>query len=207
MAITNGYTTRDIVAAELGITSPSATQQTQIDAAVNAASRQIDAHTGRRFWQDGSLVTREYYADSYEFCPVDDISTVTGLVVKLDDADTGTFDTTLTITTHFILHPVNAGDRVPVWPYTGVRIVDSGYRFPMFSSGRPGVQVTAKFGWPAVPDDVTKACVIQAALLFKAQDATFGAAQLGLDGSTVFIGQLHATARGLLEPYVRRDAM
>lgn len=200
MAITNGYTTQTIVAAELGITSPSATQQTQIDAAVNAASRQIDAHTGRRFWQDGTVQTREFYADSWEFCPVDDISTTTGLVVKLDDADTGAFGTTLTISTHFILHPLNAADRVPVWPFTGIRIVDSGYRFPMSSSGRPGVQVTAKFGWPAVPDDVAQACAIQAVQLYKSSQAVFGG--LSFDAGILRVRDtLNPLAAALVEGY------
>jgi hypothetical protein len=42
--------------------------------------------------------------------------------------------------------------------------------------GRPTVQVTAKFGWPAVPDDVTKACLVQAGQLHKAKDTPFGVA-------------------------------
>lgn len=202
MAITNGYSTRDIVAAELGITSPSATQQTQIDAAVNAASRQIDAYTGRRFWQDATVVTREYHADDSWTCHVDDISTTTGLIVKTDTADTGGFATTLTVTTHFILLPLNAADRVPVWPYDAIRVVDSNYSLPQFSSGRPGVQITAKFGWPAVPDDIAQACAIQAVQLFKSSQAVFGG--LSFDAGILRVRDtLNPLAAALVEGYCK----
>lgn len=174
MAITNGYTTLDLLKGELDISSATTTYDTRMEAAINAASRQIDHETGRRFWQDATVVDRQYYADDWQTLLVDDISTTTGLVVKLDDGDDGAFATTLTIGTHFLVLPLNAADRVPAWPYTEIVLVDTNYRFPVSSSMRPGVQVTAKFGWPAVPDDIAKACLIQAVQLFKSSDAVFG---------------------------------
>jgi hypothetical protein len=132
----------------------------------------------------------------------DDISTVTGLIVKTDTADTGAFDTTLTITTEFLVLPLNAADRVPVWPYTELRLVDV-QSFPMSRSGRPGVQVTAKFGWPAVPDDVTKATLIQAVQLFKANSAVFGGLSFGDAGFMRVREGLNPIAADLLRPYVR----
>ena len=201
MAVTNAYTTTDAVKAELRITDT--LSDDLVELAVNAASRQIDGHCGRFFYQDSALSTRTYYADDYETCEVDDISTTTGLVVKTDDADTGAFGTTLTITTNFILLPTNAAVSYPVQPYTCIRLADSGVSaFPMSASGRPGVQVTAKFGWPAVPEDVEKACRIQAVQLYKSSDAVFGG--LSFDAGILRVREgLNPMAAALVERYAK----
>lgn len=175
MALTNAYADLADLKAELNIGGADTSYDLKLELALNSASRQIDGYCGRFFYQDSALSVRTYYADDGEVCHVDDISTATGLIVKTDDNDDGTFENTLTLTTNFILLPTNAAVRYPVEPYTALRLVDSGITaFPMSYSGRPGVQVTAKFGWPTVPDDVAKACLIQATQLAKASDAVFG---------------------------------
>ena len=202
MTITNGYSTLALVKAEMGLTNVDS--DTRIEQAIEAASRQIDDYTGRRFWQDGSVVAREFYADDYSelistATQVMDISTATGLIVKLDDGDTGAFATTLTIATHFLLTPPNAGDDGT--PYTGIRLVDSLYSFPMSSSGRPGVQVTAKFGWASVPEPVAQACLVQSVLLYKATDAAMGGLSFG-DGAFMRVrAGLNPIAQSLVERY------
>ena len=206
MAITNGYTTLPLLKAEVSIPDSNTDSDVQLETAIAAASRQIDGHCGRRFWQDPTVVTREFFADSSFDLEddLDDISVTTGLIVKTDTSDTGTFDTTLTITTNFIVLPANAADRLPAWPFTKIRIVDSGVSsFPMSSSGRPGVQVTAKFGWSAVPDDVAKACLIQATQLFKSSAAVFGGLSFG-DGSFLTVrAAINPQSAALLEQYSR----
>jgi hypothetical protein len=202
VTLTNAYTTLASVTAELGITN--ANSDARIEAAINSASRQIDDYTGRRFWQDSTVQTREFYADDYREIVSDagqvlDISTATGLIVKLDTNDDGTFGTTLTVGTHFVLLPTNAADDSD--PYTGIRMVDSVYNFPRYTSGRPGVQVTAKFGWAAVPDPVQQACLIQSVLLFKATDAAMGGLSFG-DGAFMRVrGGLNPIAASLVERY------
>lgn len=204
MAIVNGYATLAQVRTELGNYGVADTgDDPMIELAVEAASRQIDGHCGRRFWVDGSVVTREYHADSTYCCEVDDISTTTGLVVKIDDVGDGTFGTTLTITTDFLLAPANAADEVPARPFTEIRLVDN-YTFPRPSNGRPGVQVTAKFGWPAVPDNVEKACIVQAIQLFKAKDAAFGVASFGdMGGGLRVQAGLNPIAKALVDQYAK----
>jgi hypothetical protein len=202
VAVTNGYTDLQSVLAEVGINN--ANKDAQIEAAINAASRQIDDYTGRRFWQDSTVQTREFYADDYRelVSAVDqvlDISTATGLIVKIDTNDDGTFGTTLTVNTHFVLLPTNAVDDSE--PYTGIRMVDSIYNFPRYTSGRPGVQITARFGWSAVPDPVAQACLIQSVLLFKATDAAMGGLSFG-DGAFMRVrGGLNPVAQSLVERY------
>ena len=144
------------------------------DLCLNAASRMVDRYTGRRhgFWQDSSVKTREYHADDAWRVQTDDISTTTGLIVKTDTD--GTYATTLTITTDFLPYPRNADDDVPVRPFDELVIVSSiGASLFVVSRG-PGVQVTAKFGWPAVPDDVKLATLLQAQMLYSAKDARAG---------------------------------
>lgn len=198
MALTNCYTDLDTVRAELSLGSTTA-YDARIETAISAASRQIDSYCGRFFYQDSALTNRTYFADTYTEVEVDDISTTTGLVVKTDQDDDGTFETTLTITTNYILLPTNAAASYPIEPYTCIRLADSGISaFPRSYSGRPGVQVTAKFGWPAVPDDVKKACIIQAAQLYKATDAVFGG--LNFDGSILRVRDtLNPLAAALLD--------
>lgn len=122
-------------------------------------------------------------------------------MVKIDSDGDGTFETTLTISTDFLLRPSNAGDETPVQPWTEIWLADN-YSFPSLSNGRPGVQVTAKFGWPAVPDDIERACLILAMEAFKAT-----AAQGGLVGSADLgffrVSRMHPVAKSLLAPYRR----
>ena len=201
MTIVNGYCTLAQLRSELGsYASGDTDDDSKLEMSIEAASRQIDGYCGRRFWADGTVKTREYYAENHRSCEVDDISTVTGLIVKIDEDANGTFETTLTVTTDFILLPANAADEVPVQPYTELWAADN-YYFPCLGNGRPGVQVTATFGWPAVPDDVEKACLIQAADLFKAKDAVFGIA--GSDGMGMLrvSSSINRFAQALLAPY------
>jgi hypothetical protein len=201
MTITNGYTTLALVAAELG-TSTAANYDARIEQAIEAASRQIDDYCGRRFWQDSTVVTREFYCDHptelvSQAGAVMDISTTTGLIVKLDTGDNGGFATTVTISTEFVLTPPNAADEG--LPYTGIRLVD-GDAFPM-SERRPGCQVTAKFGFATVPEPVAQACLIQSVLLFKATDAAMGGLSFG-DGAFMRVrGGLNPIALSLVDRY------
>lgn len=200
MSITAGYCT---VAQLKGNLPPGldSSDDATFERVIEAASRQIDAKLGYRVWQDSSVATREYHADSPLCVEIPDgISTTTGLVVSLDSDGDGTFETTLTISTDFLLRPDNAGDDSPVEPYT--EIVSTGnYYFPRHSNGRPGVRVVAKFGWPAVPKWAEQACILQAIHLFKAKDAPFGIATFG-DMGALRVGRgLNPIADALVDPY------
>ena len=202
MAITNGYCTlaqiRQLGEWAAGDTADDA----MLELSVEAASRQIDGFCGRRFWVDGSVVARDYVAESSKLVEVDDISTTTGLIVATDTAGDGTFATTLT-TADYLLFPLNAADEVPVRPYTSVLAVGTA-SLPCLSSGRPGVRITAKFGWPAVPDNVEKACLTQAWQLYKAKDAPFGIATFGdMGGGLRVSGALNPIARALVDQYAK----
>lgn len=172
------YCTAAELKAEIGISDSE--DDTEIGTAITAASRKIDAYCGRKFSQDANVVEREFYPDSplevdlleqpYQSA-ASEISTLIGLIVKTDEADDGTFSTTLTINTDFLVLPRNAA--ADGWPWSGLLAVGSG-SFPMLSSGRAGVQVTAKFGWATIPTDVKKACLLESARLFRRKDSPEG---------------------------------
>lgn len=208
MTITNGYVTLALLKQELGAGADTG-DDPKMERAISSASRQIDKYVGRPhgFWQDATVTTREYYSEDSRMCYVDDISTVTGLVVKTDINDDGNYSQTLTVGTNFIVGPLNSGDETPVRPYNWIKLVDYGTSmFYRYSSGRPNVSVTAKFGWATVPDDVAQACLVQAAHLYKASASVLGLVQLGMEGNAWRLSsKLNPIAEGLLADYVIKE--
>lgn len=178
MAVVNGYATRAELQEHFGDTI-TALDVDLLDRAINASSRAIDRFCGRRFWKDAVVTARTYRIESCEYVFVDDISTRTGLIVKTG-SDGVTFGTTLT-SSEYILEPSNAdvlasGDTADPHAFWQITSLSSAFaverRFPT-------MQVTAKFGWSAVPYEVQEACLLKAASLFKRKDAPFGVAGFG----------------------------
>lgn len=208
MSLTNAYCTVAELADELEMNATeTAAKNGKLERAISSASRMIDKHTGwtrHGFWQDGTVQVRTYEPhESRELYIPEGISTTTGLIVKVDYEGDSTYGTTLTIDTDFKLEPRNAASDYPVRPFTEVEIVWSSTNY--FPVGyEDTVQITAKFGWPAVPDDVNKACLVQAAQLFKASDAVFGGVAIGLDGGVLRVrSAMSPLAEALLEGYCK----
>lgn len=180
MAITNGYTTLTAIKNFLSIVDSS--DDTLLEGFIESASRSIDRIANRRFYADAAASARKYRAYNDLFVYVDDISSTNGLVVKIDDDGDGTFETTLTINTDFLVEPLTAASKDR--PFTQLTMVNTSFTWPifpgLFSNGlRPGVEVTAKWGWPAVPDDIETACQILTADLYKRKDSPGGILGLG----------------------------
>jgi hypothetical protein len=204
--IANGYCTLAVFSKSIGIPEGDRTDDEKAELSIEAASRLIDGHCGkgRKFWQDATVIDRKYWPSCTGVLYVDDISTTTGLIVKADQGDDGTFETTLTINTDFIVEPVNAAAEFPIRPYTRIRLLGNTLTsWPLLSSGRPSVQVTAKYGWPAIPDAIERACVIQARQIFKSHDGA--SYQMSVDGIPMRSPVIDPTARVLLEPFIRYD--
>lgn len=191
-----------ITAPELQAALPAVdvTDQVLTNIAIDAASRGIDAWCGQRFWLPSTVTARQYSPENESLCRPDPIATTTGLIVQTDTAGNGTFSTTLTITTDFLLRPTNAADETPVQPYTQIWLPTA--LFPLPYDGRPTVKVTAKFGWPAVPGDVKAAALLLARDLFKEmKDAPFSVAGTAEFG--VLRIRQNTTAQRLLARYRR----
>ncbi len=149
---------------------------------VESASRSIDRIANRRFYLDSTASARLYRAYSNIFVFVDDIGTTSNLVVAMDEDGNGTYSKTLTLNTDYILDPLTSQSLNR--PFTQLTMVSNTESWPIFpgitSNGlRPGVQVTARWGWPSVPDDINMACLILTADLYKRKDAPGGILGLG----------------------------
>ncbi len=149
---------------------------------IESASRSIDRMANRRFYLDTTASARLYRAYSDIFVYVDDIGTTSSLAVALDINGNGTYTKTLTLNQDYILDPLTASFLGR--PFTQLTMVSNTETWPIFpgltqNGLRPGVQVTARWGWPSVPDDINMACLILTADLYKRKDAPGGILGLG----------------------------
>ncbi|WP_326677695.1 phage gp6-like head-tail connector protein [Streptomyces sp. NBC_01237] len=136
--------------------------------ALASASRSIDKSTGRRFWLDPVPVARTYRTagrtvpeDDGEVLLVDDIGSTDGLVVEVGSGTSWS--------------PLAAGrvETIPEnalldgRPVTGLLLVGD-----CWTSRQ--ARVTTRFGWPAIPDDIEQATLIQANRLQRRKDSPEG---------------------------------
>ena len=201
MAITNGLCSLSDVKSAMNIFD--STDDSRLELAVEAASRMIEADCNRRFYQDAGVSARIFSALSGVLVLTDDISTTTGLIVKTDTGFDGTYGQTWTAA-DYQLEPLNGIVDGQSWPYTQIRAVES-LTWP-YSRTRAVVQVTARWGWSAVPTAVKQAAIIQSISVFKSVEAPFGALGLADTGILRIRSGLHPSAAMLVAPY-RRDAV
>lgn len=215
--ITNGLCTlADVKAALQNMNTPDIDDY-RISLNIDAASRSIENHCQRRFWQDQQASAREFVATSNWLCELDDFMTIAGLVVAIDYAGNGTFETILQNPTlnadgtlsqgDFQLEPLNGLINGQPWAYTKMRMVRS-YYFPVYGGiaypipyTQALIKVTAQWGWSYIPVDVQKAAILESIKLYKADDTPFGATAFGETGIVKIKPGLHPTAEKLLTPY------
>lgn len=161
-----GYVTLADVKSVSGMSSTDATRDDLLNYAINAATKLIDNETGRKFTLDTSATARTFTPNAFEDVLIlDDIGSTTGLVVETGSFGSTTWDTLAS--TDYEVSPVNAIAKGK--PITGLyRPTGWGY------SPYVRVRVTAKWGWPSIPDEVVQACLIQALRLFKRKDSAEG---------------------------------
>jgi hypothetical protein len=174
MALGDPYATLPELKNRSDIPADDDLDDSQMTAALAAASREIDRWCHRQFNDAGAASPRAYRAVGC-LVLVDDFHTTDGLTINADATASGTYDQAW-MPADYQLEPLNGVvDGVPGWPYC--RIVGLSHRLP--TSHRPLVQVTARWGWAQVPPDVKEACLILAAESFKLGDAPFGVAGSG----------------------------
>lgn len=151
--------------------------------AVDTASQQIDDWCGRTFTVPTTTSVRTLPAEHPRHIRLPfDLASTTSLVVKTDDNDDGTFETTWTIVTDFEAGPRSYGlNGQTGWPLTTITAVGT-RRFPTCTA-RQAIQVTGLLGWAATPTPVKYAALLQSAELWKLRDAVFGVAGFGEYGA------------------------
>jgi hypothetical protein len=206
VTLTNAYCTvqdvRDFLADSGGTLTASV-----LELSINAASRWVDKQCGRRFWRDATVTTRVYRATDSRAVWTDDISGTAGLVVASDPGGDGTYDTAWTVGTDYQLEPLATdiaagGDTVTPYAFWRIAAVGTRLSWPVSTVAFPAVQVTARFGWSAIPDDVKMATILRAVGLFRRKDAPFGIAGFGELGG-MRIARQDPDVGGLLGPYVK----
>jgi len=174
--ITAGYCTLEEFREHLSEDATQNDHDSLYEQKIEAASRGVDNFCGLppgRFLLDSAATPRTYLAGGSWMLQVDPIGDVATAIVKTGTGN-GSYGTTLTVTTNYIFEPLNAiADGEPV---TRIRLSD-GQQWPISLYGTPQVQVTARWGWPALPAPVKQATLLVAADLWKRKDAPFGVVQ------------------------------
>lgn len=162
---------------------------------IASASRSIDDHTGRRFYLDDEASARIINPRGRarrdrdgDRLLVDDIGAAAGVTVEVGSATAGWSDITSTVE----LDPTDAAARR--WPFTSLHRTSQWLAVDR-------VRVTARWGWPEVPQAIQEATLIQALRLYKRKDSpegVLGSAEWG----TVRVSRLDPDVAKLVERYV-----
>ncbi|MFE7791313.1 phage gp6-like head-tail connector protein [Streptomyces sp. NPDC057460] len=177
--------------ARLGIDIGDVSRDDALTSALGAASRGIDRACGRRFWLDEQPVQRTFNPrgrvvqdpDGARLL-VDDIGSIAGLVVQSGASTVISYETS----------PDNA--LLDQQPITGLLLVNGSW-----GTATNRIRITAQFGWPAVPDDIAEAALIQAARLYRRKDSpegVTGSAEWGV----VRLSRRDPDVWNLIEPYI-----
>lgn len=197
------YATLAEFKAAIGIGTADTTDDTALQSVLDATDALIDLYTDRKQGFGTATETRYYTAQDYSYVLTDDLVSVTTL--QTDDDGNGTYETTWTAGTDFVLAPGNA--NLDGWPYTEI---DASVNWPRnFPRGvYRGVKVVGVFGWPAVPNAVKQAAIIQAGAVWSSRTSPFGViGSQDLGGILRQARALHPEAQVLLEAYRKREGL
>lgn len=191
----NEYVSLEELKAQLGIEADDTSRDALLNRARSSASRSIDKTTGRRFWLDAAPVQRVFNPrgsivreDDGDLFLIDDVGSTTGLVVETGSG------ASWSAVTGYETSPDNAlADGKPI----------TGLLRPLATWGlaTTRLRVTAKFGWPAVPDDIAEAALIQASRLYKRKDSPegiIGSAEWGVRN----LSRRDPDVWALIEPFI-----
>jgi hypothetical protein len=187
---------------------------------LTAVSRYVERKLGRFFTQDAAVVPRIFYPMGYfsgnaeaenpwlgvrssRDLYVDDIATSTGLLIKIDTNRDGVFtDETALAATDFELRPLNADKGPEPMPWTQIHL-------PVWSTrigwipGAP-IEITAKWGWPAVPESIAQAvCQLTGILRIESPRAT-NQISAGLDTVLGASHEAQDIVENLMKVYAKR---
>lgn len=170
---------------------------------LDATDTLIDLYCDRKTGFGTATETRYYTAEDYEYVLTDDLVSVTTL--QTDDDANGTYETTWTSGTDYVLAPRNAA--LDGFPYTEI---DTSVTWPRNfpKDVYLGVKVTGVFGFPSVPAAVVQAEIIQAGAVWNSRTAPFGViGSADLGGILRMSRALHPEAALILEPYRKRSGL
>lgn len=195
------YATLAQFKAAVGITDN--TDDTALQNVLDATDTLIDLYCDRKTGFGTASETRYYTAEDYQYVLTDDLVSVTTL--QTDDDANGTYETTWTSGTDYVLAPRNAA--LDGFPYTEI---DTSVTWPRNfpKDVYLGVKVVGVFGFPSVPSAVVQAEIIQAGAVWNSRTAPFGViGSADLGGILRMSRALHPEAALILEPYRKRNGL
>lgn len=203
MAITNGYTTKNVYKQRfydegIGDTKDDAA----IEAVITAVSRSIDNICWQRFFTTTNAETRYFTAEFRKWLRLPErIISVTTL--KTDEDGDRVYEYTWE-TTDFDLLPYNAS--LDGEPYRWIETTPNGnYLFPVGTT--KGVEISGKFGWSSAPGPVVEACLLASHRVMARRNSPYGisgAAAVGNLTLTVEKMKSDPDIMELLSPYIMR---
>jgi len=172
---------------------------TPLQAVLTSASRFVDQYCQRDFTVASGTATRDYVPTGrWESLTIDDATSIVS--VKIDEDLDQSFGVTLR-DVDYQPEPVNRLVSDNDWVYTRLLPIEDGY-WPTWE-GRATVRVQATFGWPAVPEPVKTATILQAARLWTRYDSPLGVAGFGEMGAMRVSFKADPDVQMLLQPYRR----
>ena len=192
MAITNGYCTLDEIKSYQGIGDSDS--DALLEQAVEAASRTIDDHCHRTFYQ---VTGARYFSPVHPTAIyIDDHTVITE--IALDTAGDNTYATVVP-TADYISTPRN--HPLGAYTYTGVRILPTSTH--AFARVLDYIRVTGTWGWSAIPDVIHQAALTLAAKIYHRKDAVFGVTGGDFTGDVMRIIGIDGDVEEMLRAYVR----
>jgi hypothetical protein len=183
--------------AGMDTTNPDTVRDAQLLSAVSSASRAITMACGRDFNKETTATPRVFKPNGPRIILTDDFYTATNLIIQTGRINVPFGDPWLSDT--YELEPFNnTYNGVPGFPFTRIML-------PFFKWvwDIDRIQVTAQWGWQAIPDDVIQATKIVALMYYKLNTAPFGVAQFGsgTEGASSIKVKKNELAWGLLCGY------
>lgn len=197
MTITNGYATLNEVKAALRVTDT--IDDALIETAIEAASREIDGHTERFFYNAGTE-TKLFIPTDFFLCEVDDLISVTTIKTRAQ----GTAFSVVFGANDFQLEPLNGNVGGIDTPFTRIRAIGEKL-FPQFdirdtNAFKATVEVTGVFGFSEVPKAINQATILLGMRQFKRFDAPLGVAGFG-DIGAINITRVDPDVMALIAPF------
>jgi len=193
------YASLVLLKSSIGMASTDTTRDDLLNMALNGASRSVEKYCDGRmpgaFYLDMSATARMFdireavRRDPYwgEWIHVDDIGSTSGLIVEVSSDNT-----TWSTLTDCETGPDNALARS--------RPIDTLFSPTWQFSYRRLARVTAKWGWPAVPDEIVQATLLQASRLYRRKDSPEGVAG-SADWGLVRVPNLDPDVKALLADF------
>lgn len=201
MSIGDNYITADHVKQWMSL------QGTEYDVLIedvcSAISREIEDYCHRQFNKETAATARVYSPLVQHIAIVEDFYTATGLIVQTDDDGDGVYENTWSAS-DYELRPLNGVRNGRTgFPYWEIRARRSGTKRFTYSPNA-NLQVTAKWGWNAVPDNVFQAAKLLAADAFQLKDQRLGIAGSDQFGTIVRVRD-NMIAKNKLKSYILKS--